>query len=139
MMSSWPFLRFTVPAYVDGSTGLHTEKNRRSKITELCEYQTNMVASADNNRPLFPLGQIVATPGALEALSQSGESAMKFIKRHVCGDWGDVGLEDWQTNVWAVANEARLLSAYKTKFGVKLWVITEADRSSTCLLLPDEY
>ena len=99
----------------------------------------NMVAPINKNRPLFPLGQVVATPGALEALSASGESAMKFIKRHVCGDWGEVGVEDCQTNVWAVANQARLLSAYKTQLGVKLWVITEADRSSTCVLLPDEY
>jgi hypothetical protein len=91
------------------------------------------------SKPLFSLGQIVATPGALEALASSGQSPADFLKRHVGGDWGDVCSEDAKLNDDAVNIGERLLSSFCTKQGVKLWVITEADRSSTCLLLPEEY
>lgn len=87
----------------------------------------------------FNLGQTVATPGALEALNESGQSPIEFIRRHFAGDWGDVDDEDKQTNEDALIHGDRLLSAYSTTKGTKLWVITEADRSSTCILLPDEY
>jgi hypothetical protein len=93
----------------------------------------------------FSLGQIVATPGALEALKKANQSAMEFIKRHIQADWGDLCDEDKQQNELAIANEGelekqnRVISAYTTKLGEKLWVITEADRSSTCILLPEEY
>jgi hypothetical protein len=87
----------------------------------------------------FNLGQTVATPGALEALTESGQSPIEFLQRHLSGDWGDVDDEDKQTNEDALIHGARLLSAYSTTKGTKLWVITEADRSSTCILLPDEY
>lgn len=90
-------------------------------------------------KALFPLGQTVATPGALEALTTSGQSPAEFLDRHVRGDWGLVDAEDQQANDDAVRHGTRILSAYKTNQGVKLWVITEADRSSTCILLPDEY
>lgn len=90
-------------------------------------------------KPLFALGKIVATPGALEALTASGQTAVEFLKRHITGDWGDVCDEDRGLNDEAVASGERLLSSYRTTKGIKLWVITEADRSSTCLLLPSEY
>jgi hypothetical protein len=90
-------------------------------------------------KPLFPLGQIVATPGALEALAASGQAAAEFLKRHVTGDYGDVCDEDRKLNEEAVNVCERLLSSYRTNQGVKIWVITEADRSSSCLLLPSEY
>lgn len=64
---------------------------------------------------------------------------MDFIERHVAGDWGTVCEEDWWQNDLALKEGSRILSAYVTLKGVKLWVITEADRSSTCILLPDEY
>lgn len=89
-------------------------------------------------KPLFQLGECVATPGALEALQAAGQSA-EFLSRHATGDWGDVCEEDRQANDDALKYGARLLSSYKTNQGVKLWVITEADRSSTCILLPEEY
>jgi hypothetical protein len=92
-----------------------------------------------NHQPLFPLGQIVATPGALEALTDARQSPVEFLARHARGDWGEVCAEDKALNDEAVKDGSRILSAYRTKVGVKLWVITEADRSSTCLLLPDEY
>ena len=90
-------------------------------------------------RWLFPLGQVVATPGALAALEKAGQTPDEFLARHVAGDWGVVPEEDRQENELSVQNGLRILSAYVLKTGVKIWLITEADRSSTCFLLPSEY
>lgn len=87
----------------------------------------------------FSLGQVVATPGALEAMEDSAQSAQDFLVRHQSGDWGACDKQDSRSNDLALQNDARVFSVYKTLKGVKLWVITEADRSSTCILLPDEY
>jgi hypothetical protein len=90
--------------------------------------------------PRFPLGQVVATPGALEALERAGQSPDFFLQKHVSGhDWGDVDTADQKANDEALREGGRLVSAYFTLKGEKLWVITESDRSSTTLLLPDEY
>ena len=89
--------------------------------------------------PKFKIGKLVATPGAPDALTESGQSPMQFISRHLQGDWGDCCQEDLQANEDALLNGDRLFSVYKTAKSVKLWVITEADRSSTCILLPEEY
>lgn len=94
---------------------------------------------ARTQSPRFPLGQVVATPGALEALSESGESPAIFLARHVDKDWGEVCQEDWRLNDEALADGSRLLSLYTTKAGVKIWIISEADRSVTTILLPSEY
>jgi len=88
---------------------------------------------------IFPLGRIVATPGALRALERANQSAAFFLARHAGGDWGEVDQEDVRENEYSVAHGFRLLSNYTTAAGEKLWIITEADRSSTTLLLPDEY
>jgi hypothetical protein len=88
---------------------------------------------------LFSLGQIVATPGAIKTLSESNEGSISFLRRHQCGDWGELSPEDKALNSGSVSTGGRILSAYRTKKGVKFWVITEADRSSTCILLPSEY
>lgn len=88
---------------------------------------------------LFRMGRLVATPGALKALEQSGEQPAHFLARHASGDWGEVCAEDRRLNDASVDDGSRILSAYSTAKGVKLWVITEADRSQTTLLLPDEY
>jgi hypothetical protein len=87
----------------------------------------------------FPLGQIVATPGALAALEKSSEEPGTFLTRHACGDWGDLSEEDREGNEFSLAHGLRLLSTYTLKNGDKLWIISEADRSSTTLLLPNEY
>jgi hypothetical protein len=87
----------------------------------------------------FQLGQTVATPGALDALQRSNETPWAFLVRHLAGDWGDVCLEDREANDEAVRDGSRILSAYTLKTGEKIWVITEADRSVTTILLPDEY
>jgi hypothetical protein len=88
---------------------------------------------------LFRMGQIVATPGALRALERAGEAPQRFLERHVCGDWGDLDEEDRQENALSLEHSFRLLSAYQTTAGEKLWVITEANRTLTTILLPDEY
>lgn len=87
----------------------------------------------------FPLGQIVATPGAIDVMNQSGETPDEFLFRHSTGDWGDIPQEDAELNDAAVTDCGRILSAYSTKDDVKLWIITEADRSATTILLPEEY
>ena len=87
----------------------------------------------------FNLGQLVATPGALSALEEAGQDAIEFVSRHASGDWGDVSDADREENEFSLAHGFRLLSSYKLRNGTKLWIITEADRSSTTLLLPDEY
>jgi len=90
-------------------------------------------------KPLFDLGQLVATPGALAALQKTGQNAMEFLSRHVRGDWGELPKEDKDENQSSLQKGFRLLSSYRTTAGDKIWVITEADRSVTTLLLPDEY
>ncbi len=93
----------------------------------------------------FPLGQIVAAPGALAALAGAGRTPAEFLARHAAGDWGNVGREDAAENALSLARGFRLLSAYAydpadpTDPTAKVWIITEADRSSTCVLLPSEY
>jgi hypothetical protein len=87
----------------------------------------------------FNLGQLVATPGALAALEESGEEPGIFLSRHAAGDWGDLSEQDRQENEFSLAHGFRLLSSYKLRTDVKLWIITEADRSASTLLLPSEY
>jgi hypothetical protein len=96
------------------------------------------------SQPKFSLGQIFATPGALEALEKANQSAIEFVQRHLRGDWGDVCQEDRRANDQALLDGSRILSAYRTSLGEKLWVITEAaddsgDRAATTILLPSEY
>jgi len=96
------------------------------------------------SHPKFTLGQIVATPGALEALQKSGQSAIEFLQRHVQGDWGDMCEEDRQANDQALIDSSRILSAYRTSLGEKVWIITEAvddsgNRAAATILLPSEY
>ena len=87
----------------------------------------------------FEFGHIRATPGALNAIQQSGEDALSFVVRHVGGDWGVISTADKNTNDRALIDGERLVSAYILHSGEKIWVITEADRSSTTILLPDDY
>jgi hypothetical protein len=87
----------------------------------------------------FQPGQVVATPGALAAIEASGESVSTYLNRHVSGDWGVVEAEDARENEYAVILKMRIMSVYLLKSGVRFCVITEADRSATTVLLPDEY
>lgn len=87
----------------------------------------------------FQLGRIFITPGAIDALDDSGESAQDFINRHARLEQGELSAEDHKENRFSVSRQLRIFSAFKTAKGVKIWVITEADRSATTLLLPSEY
>ena len=92
----------------------------------------------------FRLGQIVATPGALDALQRNNVTAFDYLRRHASGDWGVLDQEDKQANEEATKSGARLMSAYLLPDETKVWVITEAtdeagNRMATTLLLPDEY
>lgn len=95
--------------------------------------------STPNSEPLFSLGQILATPSALKALAEAGQSPAELLSRHVVGEWGNLSAADQQANTLSLAQNLRLLSAYLLKTGVKGWVVTEADRSLTTLLLSEEY
>lgn len=91
------------------------------------------------NKALFDLGQTIMTIGAQEAFADSNELPSDFLAKHQSGDWGIIGKEDKQENEFSLKNGFRLLSAYRTTKGEKLWVITESDRSVTTILLPEEY
>ena len=88
----------------------------------------------------FALGQTFITPGAEEALQIAGQTAIEFLRRHMSCDWGgELSDEDVQENELSLKEGFRLLSAYRTGKDQKLWIITEADRSATTVLLPSEY
>ena len=87
----------------------------------------------------FSLGEIVATPAALQALADAGQTISFFLAKHVQNDWGEVCAEDKQLNDEAVINGDRILSAYRTLKNERIWIITEADRSLTTILLPHQY
>ena len=92
----------------------------------------------------FSLGQIAATPGAIEALNNSGTNPRDLLARHRRGDWGDLTQEDKEANEASLIDGSRILSAYRLATGEKIWVITEAaddngNRSVSTLLLPEEY
>lgn len=89
---------------------------------------------------LFELGRVVATPGALQAIEENNVDVWSLLIRHANGDWGCIPEEDQLENRLSVENGYRVMSSYAiNEREEKLWVITAADRSSTCLLLPEEY
>ena len=87
----------------------------------------------------FNLGRLVATPGALAAIEASGDSLLTYLSRHESGIWGEVDEHDRKENELSLEHGLRLMSVYSLSTGIKIWIITEADRSSTCILLPEEY
>ena len=87
----------------------------------------------------FAMGRLLATPGALKALEEAGQAPFRLLVRHQSGDWGDLSEADRRLNDEALVHKTRLFSAYRLKTGVKVWVITEADRCATTFLLPSEY
>lgn len=95
-------------------------------------------------KPKFPLGQILATPGADEALEQAAQSPFEFVARHAAGDWGEISPDDKALNDEAVIDGSRIMSAYRTSKNERIWIITDAaddrgHRICTTLLLPSEY
>ena len=87
--------------------------------------------------PKFEAGQIVSTPKALECVDR--KEIQQALKRHLKGDWGDLHEDDKEANDLALESGDRLLSAYESKSGETFWIITEADRSVTTVLMPDDY
>jgi hypothetical protein len=87
----------------------------------------------------FALGQTFITPGAEEAIQIAGQTELEFLRSHMSCDWGELSEDDLKENEFSLKEGFRLLSAYQTCKGQKLWIITEADRSSTTILLPSEY
>ncbi len=98
-------------------------------------HNTNRQASVT----CFALGQTFITPGAEEALQIAGQTAIEFLRRHMSCDFGELSEEDLSQNHLALEEGDRLLSNYQTGKGQQLWIITEADRSATTILLPAEY
>ena len=98
-----------------------------------------MQSHAISGSAIFSLGRTVATPHALQALAQQGITPLSLLKRHASGDWGDVPADDAQANHVALKSGARLFSSYHIGPDARIWIITEADRSVTTLLLPSEY
>ena len=101
-----------------------------------------MIAVTAN--PLFELGRLLATPGAIEALEVAGQNLEEFLSRHLDGDWGTLDDEDKSLNDQSVSDGSRILSAYVLKTGVRIWIITEGTddlgrRAATTGLLPSEY
>ena len=90
-------------------------------------------------KPKFSPGQVVVTPGFLEAMHNTGDKIVPYLLRHVQGDWGELDEHDRQENEFSLRKGFRLLSAYRLSDDTKFWVITEADRSATTFLLPEEY
>ncbi len=95
--------------------------------------------AAATRRPLFSLGDVVITPGALTAFVIANEYITPYLARHQQGTWGNLDPDDIRANEHAIKIGARLLSAYQLTDGTTIWIITEADRSSTCVLVPSEY
>ena len=98
---------------------------------------THVRTNKPENHPKFDLGRVVATPAALDALTH--DYVLTSLDKHSRGDWGEVSLGDWEENELSLKEGFRLLSVYHGRNGTKFWVITEADRSSTCVLLPEDY
>jgi hypothetical protein len=89
-------------------------------------------------RAPLPLGRVVATPGALKLLTEAREHPFNYLARHATGDWGDLCAFDRRQNEIALRDGYRVLSSYEVLAG-RVWIITEADRSITTILLPEEY
>jgi hypothetical protein len=91
----------------------------------------------ENISPLFPLGNLLITPTARDLLTP--EIIANLLQRHQCGDWGDMTAEDKQENDYSVPRALRIFSAYNVGEGERVWLITEADRSATTILTPEDY
>ena len=91
----------------------------------------------EDKKNTFRLGQVVSTPGALEQIPTP--ELWQALSRHSKGDWGECCADDWKENELSLKEGFRILSVYRTVGGTKFWIITEADRSVTTVLLPEEY
>src|SRR4051794_33051201 len=97
------------------------------------------MTSLDPPQIKFPPGQLVMTPGASAAFVRTREQAIPYLLRHMQGDWGELDAHDVQENEHSLQHGLRLLSKYTLADRTVIWIITEADRSATTILLPEEY
>lgn len=95
-------------------------------------------ATSASPSPLFPLGRVFATPGAVKALTLANVYPARLLERHVTGGWDEMGRDDQLANIEALVDGGRIFSAYRVG-DLKIWLITEANRASTTILLPSEY
>lgn len=93
----------------------------------------------DTLRTTLSLGQIRKTPGAKAAFEKAGEYGLPYLMRHASNDWGDICTQDREENELGLREGFRIFSVYRLKDETTIWIITEADRSATTILLPDEY
>ena len=142
---------YRVVAQMNGAfdTILRYNRQAQAELADFCEQWAQNLAEQqwleegqryqlpENHR--FELGQVLATPAALAALEQAGQTALEFINRHASGDWGTLPEEDAQANEDALTTGGRLLSAYLLNDHTKIWIISEWDRSATTVLLPSDY
>ena len=131
----------TVPRFAPASapaSGVCEPQGRRSQPPAAYVAGGASGGAPATGGPRFALGHLVATPAALDLCREHGLDPLAYVRRHVCGDWGAVCAEDAAANERAVSRALRLLSVYDTPGG-RLWVITEADRAATTVLLPSDY
>ena len=96
-----------------------------------------MMATKEKKR--FPLGKVVITPPAEAVLQEAGKTHKEFLDRHAGGDWGEIDPDDWNGNEDALTSGGQLMSVYAVTDAQKVWIITDAGRSATTILLPDDY
>ena len=114
-------------------------------VSEFRSFLLTAVAGTSNpitallTKPLFPLGQVISTPAALKTMRATNVEPLSLLCRHIAGDWGNLDQHDKQLNDLAVKDGSRIFSAYHIGPKLRIWLITEADRSSTTVLLPDDY
>lgn len=99
----------------------------------------NSITTRNTSVTRFSLGQTYVTPGAEEPLRIAGQTAIEFLRRHMYCDFGELSDNHLRENELSLRKGSRLLSNYRTGKGQQLWIITEADRSATTILLPSEY
>ena len=130
-------MRFTNTASADfGSTTHHW---RKIAMASALLSPRKSINPPTPDFPLFKLGQVVATPAAIDLLRSLALNPLFYLSKHAFGDWGQIDDHDREANRAALKDGSRLLSSYTLNRNDRLWIITEADRSSTTLLLPQEY
>jgi hypothetical protein len=152
VLSHYPFdvngrsrapLRFAPTGVICGMTGVRAApldlRKSAARELHLSIQKGSHAMHTQNSSRSFRLGQVLITRGALEALEESGQLPNEFLNRHARCDWGLVDEDDQRENDLSLERGFRLLSAYKTSEGDRIWIITEADRSATTILLPSEY
>jgi hypothetical protein len=136
-------LRFAPAGDICGMTGVRAapliERISAARELHLSAQKGSHAMHTQNSSRSFRLGQIFITPGALEVLESSEQQPNEFLKRHARCDWGLVDEDDQRENDLSLERGFRILSAYKTSEGERIWIITEGDRSATTILLPSEY